>query len=113
MKEPTRNNHDLQSSVREEVFHGIVLRKYNRQNHKSFSVLRNASAGEFCYRAYVADVPEARITVEGGQVVRGEGGHMATEGSDVTFLCSVTAHPPAYNVTWLHNVSFPLCPLTL
>ncbi|XP_045122532.1 uncharacterized protein LOC123510997 isoform X1 [Portunus trituberculatus] len=48
-------------------------------------------------------VPETRITVDGGQGVGSEAGHMATEGSDLTFLCSVTAHPPAYNVTWLHN----------
>ncbi|XP_069953464.1 uncharacterized protein [Cherax quadricarinatus] len=48
-------------------------------------------------------VPEARITVWGKEVSVSETGHLATVGSDLTFLCSVTAHPPAYNVTWLHN----------
>ncbi|XP_071520933.1 uncharacterized protein [Panulirus ornatus] len=48
-------------------------------------------------------VPEASITVHGSQVTSSEGGFLVAEGTDLTFLCSVTAHPPAYNVTWLHN----------
>ncbi|KAG7159534.1 turtle-like 4 [Homarus americanus] len=39
----------------------------------------------------------------GSQVTESETGYLVTEGSDLTFLCTVTAHPPAYNVTWLHN----------
>lgn len=34
-----------------------------------------------------------------------EGGHEVTEGDGVTFKCVVSADPPAYNITWLHNVS--------
>ena len=29
------------------------------------------------------------------------------EGDDVYFECSVTANPPAYKLTWWHNVSIP------
>ncbi|XP_064115356.1 uncharacterized protein LOC135221623 isoform X2 [Macrobrachium nipponense] len=33
----------------------------------------------------------------------GGGGWEVSEGSTVTFICSVSADPPAYNVTWLQN----------
>ncbi|XP_068244069.1 uncharacterized protein [Palaemon carinicauda] len=33
----------------------------------------------------------------------GGGGWEVNEGSRVTFICSVSADPPAYNVTWLQN----------
>ena len=29
------------------------------------------------------------------------------EGDDVYFECSISANPPPYKVTWLHNVSIP------
>ena len=29
------------------------------------------------------------------------------EGDDVYFSCSVEANPPAYKLTWWHNVSLP------
>ncbi|XP_042878078.1 uncharacterized protein LOC122257078 isoform X2 [Penaeus japonicus] len=46
-------------------------------------------------------VPEATIVVDGGR--EDEGGHEVTEGDGVTFKCTVSADPPAYNITWLHN----------
>nr|XP_027217314.1 uncharacterized protein LOC113809834 [Penaeus vannamei] len=52
--------------------------------------------------AMLADnVPEATILVDGGR--EDEGGHEVTEGDGVTFKCVVSADPPAYNITWLHN----------
>ncbi|XP_047477913.1 uncharacterized protein LOC125031286 isoform X1 [Penaeus chinensis] len=46
-------------------------------------------------------VPEATILVDGGR--EDEGSHEVTEGDGVTFKCVVSADPPAYNITWLHN----------
>ncbi|KAK8375881.1 hypothetical protein O3P69_008555 [Scylla paramamosain] len=48
------------------------------------------------------DVPEANLRVEGGRGGAGATVEVA-EGDSVTFLCRVTADPPAYNITWLHN----------
>ncbi|XP_063851074.1 hemicentin-2-like [Scylla paramamosain] len=48
-------------------------------------------------------VPEAELVVEGGHRSGGGGGREVEEGRSVSFLCSVRADPPAYNITWLHN----------
>ncbi|XP_066941603.1 cell adhesion molecule DSCAM-like isoform X1 [Macrobrachium rosenbergii] len=49
-------------------------------------------------------VPETTLIVEGGRRSHdGGGGREVIEGKSVTFLCSVKADPPAYNITWLHN----------
>ncbi|XP_071531817.1 B-cell receptor CD22-like [Panulirus ornatus] len=47
-------------------------------------------------------VPEATLLVEGGRR-KGGGGIEVVEDKSVSFLCSVRADPPAYNITWLHN----------
>ncbi|XP_050689704.1 uncharacterized protein LOC126982028 [Eriocheir sinensis] len=47
-------------------------------------------------------VPEATLLVEGGRR-SGGGGREVVEGRSVSFLCSVRADPPAYNITWLLN----------
>ncbi|XP_037796436.1 uncharacterized protein LOC119591761 [Penaeus monodon] len=52
-------------------------------------------------------VPDARIIAEGGRAIGG-GGRELKEGDGITFLCSIHADPPVYNITWLHNVSITL-----
>ncbi|KAK7078166.1 hypothetical protein SK128_005531 [Halocaridina rubra] len=49
------------------------------------------------------DKGRGRMIGTAGGAEGGGGGWEVNEGSSVTFVCSVIADPPAYNVTWLHN----------
>ena len=59
----------------------------------------------------ISDIPVASISVrERGKQTNPSnsvlGGSIdVLEGSALTFRCEIEANPPAYNITWYHNVS--------
>lgn len=60
----------------------------------------------FIYNFVFSDVPETTINVVGEMKEKdASGGVDIHESSNLLFSCHVKANPPAYNISWFHNVS--------
>ncbi|XP_066971733.1 uncharacterized protein [Macrobrachium rosenbergii] len=91
----------LAITVVQERFHNArVTCRLVTTNHDDPHIAANITERSITIAMFY--VPVAVMKSDGGRALVG-GGLELTEGQTLSFLCSVRADPPVYNLIWLHN----------